>query len=365
MIKTLIENKIILIIASSGRLLAKMANNAGYDVVVIDCFSDTDAQASSLECIKVKNLSVEQVKPAFFYLKSRYTLSYAMYGSGFELYFSCLEYLYKEIKLLGNIPNVFSAIQNKAHFFTTLKQLKIPFPETSFQRPKCHDDWLVKPMKGEGGIGIKKHSRLAEPSDPSYWQRFINGIPMSVLFIADGTGFEICGFHKQLIISASDNDFIFSGIISQPQLDNEIKDQLTEWVAKLVVAFSLKGLNSLDFIMKNNRCYVLEVNPRPSASMQLYDDELINNHINGCLQKPSGKTPNQKKNTAYQLVFAETDTMFIKEIQWPEWVFDRPQIGSLIHIGQPICSIIACEKSEQQVLDKLLLKQYLVKQLLK
>ena len=346
-------------------MLAHMAKNAGYDVVVIDCFADTDTQAYSLECIRVKALSVNQIKPAVCLLKSKYTLTYAMYGSGFEHYFSSLEYLHQNIKVLGNTVDVFSSIQNKTYFFSKLKQLIIPFPDISFQAPEDDKGWLVKPMKGEGGLGIKKYLGLAEPLDSCYWQRFIKGISMSALFVADGSNFKMCGFHKQQVTSVSKSDFVFSGIISQPELNDEIKNQLNIWIASLVAEFGLKGLNSMDFILKNDRCYILEINPRPSASMQLYDEGLVERHIDSCLQKTLETIPNLKEYRAYQVVFAETDTIIKKEFQWLAWLVDRPQIGALIHTGYPICSIIARGKSEQQVLDKLLLKQQLVKQLLK
>ncbi len=346
-------------------MIAQMIVNAGYSVVVIDCFSDTDTQALALECIKVNSLALEHIKPAVSILTSRYKLSFAITGSGFERYLSSLKYLYQKLKVLGNPPNVFFSVQNKTHFFSTLKWLKISYPETSFQIPKLNEGWLVKPMKGEGGVGVKKFKGSNRNNNNCYWQRYINGIPLSALFIANGFSFIICGFHKQLVVSINDNEFIFSGLISYPELDGEIKMRLNNWVSSLVNEFGLIGLNSVDFILENNQCYVLEVNPRPSASMQLYDANLIIGHINSCLNKLLDITINLKEYCAYQIVFAETNLIIKKNIQWPKWTADIPHEGVLINTGMPICSIIARGKSEQQVLDKLLLKQQLVKKLIK
>ena len=57
---------------------------------------------------------------------------------------------------------------------------------------------------------------------------------------------------------------------------------ITGWLKQLVPVFALKGLNSLDFIHADDCSYVLEINPRPSASMQLYDEDLLNRHIQAC-----------------------------------------------------------------------------------
>lgn len=357
------ENTII-IIANSGRMLAQMAKNSGYDVVVIDCFSDTDTQILSLECIKVDSLALDSIKPAVCHLASQYKRSFAIVGSGFERYFSSLKYLHQKLKVLGNTPSVFSAVQNKPDFFSTLKQLKIPYPESYFQVPELKNGWLVKPMQGEGGLGIKKFKSLSETHANCYWQRFISGIPLSVLFIANGSGFKICGFHQQNIASISDNEFVFSGVISQPELDEEIKIQLNHWVSSLVKEFGLIGLNSIDFILDSDQCYVLEINPRPSASMQLYDSNLVTGHINSCLYQSLDIDINIETYSAYQIVFAETKVVIKKEIKWPKWVVDRPQAESIINTGMPICSIIARSRSKRQGLDQMLLKQQIVKKLI-
>lgn len=342
-------------------MLAQSAKNAGYRSIIIDCFADSDTQTLALECIKVETLALKHLATAIYNLKLNYTLTYAMYGSGFENHLDSLNFLHKNLNILGNTPDVFTKIQNKVFFFSKLIQLNIAFPETVFQAPETLDNWLVKPMQGEGGFGIKKYEGRQEQLNSCYWQKNIAGLSLSVLFITDGTNCTICGFHKQLLTKGK---FIFSGIISQPELFAEIKQQVSAWVANLVVEFGLKGLNSLDFILKKNRCYVLEINARPSASMQLYDDGLLSAHISSCIQGQWENTPVLKEYRAYQIVFAETDMLIKKNIKWPIWLIDRPQAGSFIHTGSPICSIIAHGKNEQYVLDKLLLKQRIITQLL-
>ena len=82
-----------------------------------------------------------------------------------------------------------------------------------------------------------------------------------------------------LISLSETQEFIFSGIINSCDLLSEQKERITDWLKKLVPVFALKGLNSLDFIQAGDKSLVLEINPRPSASMQLYDADLFNRHI--------------------------------------------------------------------------------------
>lgn len=351
----------LLIVSHSGRMLAQLAKNAGFRTIVIDCFADSDTQTLAQACIKVETLAIEHLSIAIHKLKLKYTLTHAVYGSGFENYQDSLDFLHKNLTILGNTMAVFTAIQNKPLFFSTLKQFNIPYPETVFQAPESLDNWLVKPMQGEGGFGIKKYESLSERFDSCYWQKNIEGLSMSAIFIAEGTQYSICGFHKQL---DSDSGFIFSGLISQPRLCPKIRHLVSDWIASLVLKFGLKGLNSIDFILKDSRCYVLEINARPSASMQLYNGGLFSAHIASCLSGHLEKTPVLEEYRAYQIVFAGTDIIINENIQWPLWLLDRPQEGSFIHTGRPICSIIAHGKNEQHVLDELQLRQRIVNQLL-
>ena len=53
-----------------------------------------------------------------------------------------------------------------------------------------------------------------------------------------------------------------------------------------------------------------------------------------------------------------------QNIKWPVWVVDIPESNSFIHTGQPICSIIADGKNEQQVFKNLQLRQQQLSKLL-
>lgn len=363
-ITTVAEIKNLLIIANSGRLLAQAAENIGYSPLVIDCFLDKDTQNISLEGIKVSSLAIENIARAYALFNAKYTLTHAIYGSGFEAYPDSLEFLSQRLIMLGNTVDVFSAIQNKTYFFSRLNYLKIPHPKVSFQVPKIKGNWLLKPQQGEGGLGIKKFNHLDNSPHSGYWQEYINGKSLSVMFLADGRHFKICGFQQQLAISVAENEFIFAGVISQPKINKAIRWQLTQWLISLVSDFSLQGINTLDFIVADKGIYVLEINARPSASMQLYEKNLLSKHINVFTQGVLDSVKELASYQAYQIIFASTDTFINAGIKWADWVFDRPQTDSIIHTGMPICSIIAGGKNEQQMNDLLLDRHNVIKQLL-
>jgi methenyltetrahydromethanopterin cyclohydrolase len=360
----------VLIVASSGRMLAQAAKNAGLKPLVIDLFADLDTQGYAEDFRQVKSLAEQDLAPAVDYFIERYAVGHVIYGSGFECYPESLYYLNSRLMILGNHPDVFAGQLDKPAFFSMLDELNIPYPEVVFNAPECGDDWLLKPMQGQGGIGIKHYHADDESRAPFYWQKFQAGQSGSVLFLADGQQVQAVGFNSQWPVRLSESqEFVFSGVVNNCDLAEAHKALITNWLEKMVPAFGLKGLNSLDFIHANDCSYVLEINPRPSASMQLYDQDLLVGHIQTCkgavgatsvALSPEIERVKSPLWSGYQIVYTEHDLIIPDQFEWPEWCMDLPKPGDRCRAGQPICSIIAHQKNSQSVVDQLRTKQQLI-----
>ncbi|MGR8979752.1 MAG: ATP-grasp domain-containing protein, partial [Gammaproteobacteria bacterium] len=253
----------------------------------------------------------------------------------------------------GNEPETVIRLQNKPDFFSSLAELKIAFPEVSFHAPDQGGHWLVKPRQGQGGLGIKRY-RPGQSVGPSfYWQKFQPGTVHSALFLADGHRAQVVGYNTQWSLGLSEDDeFVFSGIVNHIELDKDQRQKLSGWISLCVKCFSLKGLNSLDFIKSGDRCFVLEINPRPPASMQLYD-KLLTRHILAVEGVLLDKQPAQIDVTAYNIVYAPVHMRVPERMDWPEGCRDKPESGVICRKGQPVCSIISSQLSQRLVLDRL------------
>jgi methenyltetrahydromethanopterin cyclohydrolase len=313
------------------------------------------------------------------YFIERYAVTNVIYGSGFENNLDSLYYLDSRLTILGNSPEVFARQLNKQLFFSTLAALNILYPKVVFTPPECVDGWLVKPMQGQGGVGIKGYQSTGDDKGLFYWQKFQTGVPHSVLFLADGRNMEVIGFNRQWSVCLGESQpFVFSGVINRTKLPDWHKTEITGWLKQLVLVFGLKGLNSLDFIHAEDCSYVLEINPRPSASMQLYDD-LLARHIQSCVGLQSiGRNSlaycaawqdNHSMQhtiksffrfTGYQIVYTDRDLLIPEQFIWPDWCQDLPKSGNICHTGQPICSIIARQNKFQSVEEQLLARQQLI-----
>jgi methenyltetrahydromethanopterin cyclohydrolase len=339
-------------------MLAQSARRAGLKPLVIDLFADLDMQCHAEAFQQIPSLAEEHLIPSVDYFIKHYAVEQVIYGSGFEYYSESLRYLGSRLVVLGNPPETFIKLHDKPAFFSSLDKLNIPYPEVCFSAPDSAGHWLVKPVQGQGGAGIKRYHPEDLADSGGYWQKFQAGTQHSVLFLADGQQLQVVGFNTQWTISLSENrEFIFSGIINSCDLLSGQKQRITGWLQKLVNAFALKGLNSLDFIQAGDKSWVLEINPRPSASMQLYDAGLFNRHI----KASQGELTDCRLHTGYrgyQIVYAERDVLIPDAFAWPQWCMDLPESGSLIRTGQPICSIIAHQKRALSVMNELLIKQH-------
>jgi uncharacterized protein len=342
-------------------MLAQAAHQAGLKSLVIDLFGDQDTRYYAVETQQIVTLSDEHLLPAIDYFVKRYSVACIVYGSGFEQHLDSLRCISDGLTLLGNQPDVFAKLQNKPAFFSLLEAFQIPYPRVSFARPDQNEGWLLKPVQGQGGVGIRRYSSDKTIESEVYWQKYQAGVPHSVLFLADGKRSQIVGFNRQWTTALhSTEEFIFSGIINSTELSLEQKNQKSVWLDKLVPALSLKGLNSLDFIQHDQTSYVLEINPRPPASMQLYDADLLVRHIKACQGELLDYEMLQDSFTAYQIVYAQQNTQIPDGFEWPEKVVDIPMPNSIIATGQPICSMITHGKEPHHALEHLQITQSLI-----
>ncbi|TSA41117.1 MAG: ATP-grasp domain-containing protein [Methylococcaceae bacterium] len=352
----------VLMIASSARMMAQLAHQVGITVVVIDLFADTDTQQTALESVLVSSLSIDNLRYAVKYFINKYAITTAVYGSGFEAHAESLFYLAKQLTLCGNAPQIFANIQNKLLFFKVLTDANISYPEVTFTLPATNKTWLFKPNLGQGGQGIHYLSHQ-DDARQGYWQAYIKGQVGSVIFFAKDKKSQLIGFNTQWSEALAENDFVFSGIINHSDLPDNCRTLLAQWIATLTRLFCLQGINSMDFIYAKGQLYVLEINARIPASVQLYSPTWFYQHvINSAYYAKTAVA--QKGFTAYQIVYAAQQCYIPTTWHWPENCVDLSEMGVKISKNQPICSIIATDKTPSNVVSAIQKqRQFIVDQL--
>jgi predicted ATP-grasp superfamily ATP-dependent carboligase len=117
------------------------------------------------------------------------------------------------------------------------------------------------------------------------------------------------------------------------------------YVAALTREFSLRGLNTLDFIVWRGRPMMLEVNPRPAATSELYEPETPDGMVALHVRAFDGELPGRAiraRVRAHAIVYATRCALHIPEgQQWPHWCRDIPAAGTSIAPDEPVCSVHA------------------------
>ncbi len=278
----------LLLVAQSARMLAQSAARAGLRAYAIDCFADADTRRHAARCLALvpglKGFDETELLQAADRIAPGANL---IYGSGIDTRADLVGKLARGRELFGNPPEILHRVNNPLEFFRLLDMLAIPYPETRFSPPDGLEGWLIKPGCGEGGKGVGFAAKKRPMQGDAYYQRHIPGEALSVLFVADGKQARILGFNTQWTSSHDTGQpFLFAGAVNRAELDAAQRSRIGEYTGKLTVALGLVGLNSLDFMVGDGVCRVLELNPRPSATMALYDgdfdDGLLAAHIAAC-----------------------------------------------------------------------------------
>ncbi|MEE9552081.1 MAG: ATP-grasp domain-containing protein, partial [Gammaproteobacteria bacterium] len=242
-----------------------------------------------------------------------------------------------------------------SQFFPLLESLGIPYPEISLQHSENSEGWLIKQIGGAGGTHIHNRSHSGISAEGYYFQEIIHGCPMSLVFIANGIETQVLGINETWARAPDEDDYNYAGAITEPQLDKSLVASLEEIVHLLVQQLQLVGLCGLDVIVDDdNQFYVLEINPRPTATFELHeqDKSLFYAHLLACQGQllPLSDTPAEC--SGHEVIYADAD-LNIPQLTWPKWVVDYPSAGDQIATDGPICTILAAARTTGGVREML------------
>ena len=343
------DHDALLIVASSGRALAASAARSALPVVVLDLYNDLDTRALAASSRAIANsngrFDAQRLLAAAAELCPPERCGGLVYGSGLEARAGLLRKLARNRTLYGNEPDTVARVKDPARFFALLDELHIDHPVTRLEPPRDAEGWLIKRTGAAGGSHVR-HARKRHRAGPRrYFQRYQHGRTLSALFAADGMQAQVLGFNEQWTADAPwCARYCYGGAVTCTDLPQTIESEIARIASRLVAQTALKGINGLDFILDGDRVFVLEVNPRPTATIELYDRDvdggMLALHIRAC----GGELPSRPRLNgarAHAIVYAAAALRVPFRIDWPAWCTDLPQAGSTIPAGAPVCSVHA------------------------
>jgi predicted ATP-grasp superfamily ATP-dependent carboligase len=344
----------IVIAALSARMLAQSARHAGLRPIALDLFGDRDT-CRAAHWLRAGNtgamaLDPDRLRETLARLAHRHDLLGWVAGTGFEGHPSWLDRGARHLRLLGNDAATVAYVKDPHHFFGLLDALDIAHPEIRFTPPDTLG-WLQKQIGGSGGWHVRRwvHGMDAMSTTTHYFQRELPGTPMSLLFLADGEHIAPIGFNRLMCEPLARHPFAFGGVIGPVPLAPAPAADMIHAAGALVRHLGLRGLNGIDFILHRGQAQVLEINPRPPATLALYDARvpggLMRAHVDAC----NGTLPIlplfDDAPAGVRIVYADSNRTVSEQdsarMTAAAWVHDLPRVGVHLGAGEPWCSVSA------------------------
>jgi uncharacterized protein len=344
----------ILIAAISGRALAQSAHRGGYQPLVADFFGDQDTLQVAENHVRftgalARGIDEDTLFSALDALSARRHPLGIVCGSGFEDRPRLLERIAGRWRLFGNSAAVVVKVKDPAALSAICGEAAIPVPDFCLEKPQPPADWLAKRRGGAGGSHIKPAQKGT--GGAVYYQRRVPGLPISALFLADGASATVLGFSSQWNLPTADKPYRYGGAVQPASLPAHIVTLLTVAVQRLSRVAALVGLNSADFIVDGERFWLLEINPRPGATLDIFEPaqgSLFSLHMAACAGRLPPAPCDCGRARAAAIVYADDDITSFPALAWPRWTGDRPQPGTAIKAGEPLCTVYACDADAAQ-----------------
>jgi carbamoyl-phosphate synthase large subunit len=193
----------------------------------------------------------------------------------------------KGFKVLGTSPAAIAAAEDRDQFEQLLSKLNIPKPDGRAVRSLAQArkvaaeigyPILVRPSFVLGGRameivydesqlkGFYEEAEQANPGQPVLVDKYLLGKEAEVDVISDGVDTLVPGIMEHIEragIHSGDSMAVYPAV----SLSDDIQAQMVTSACKLARELGVKGLMNIQFVIQDEKAYVLEVNPRASRTV--------------------------------------------------------------------------------------------------
>ena len=334
----------ILIAGLTTRAMAESARRAGCDVLTVDYFGDLD-QKRLCENVSLRERGIAYSAKAIVRVARAFSYDAVVYCGGLENHPGLVAELARGGALLGNAPETLRRVRNPRALFPFLAAQGFAVPRSMTRGEPLPDGgaWLLKPCRSGGGQGIRFWDGRP-PSPGHFLQEHVDGVPASASFVADGERSLVIGWSEQV---RGPRGFLYGGNILPLDAPQRTFEEVQAIAERLTCEFALRGLNGFDFVLRDGRPIVVEVNPRYCASMELVERatgvSVFELHLAGCRgEAPTRPAAPGSGYWGKTIVYARGATRVGDTRSWIERdVRDVPHPDDAICPGEPICTVFA------------------------
>lgn len=349
----------ILVVGLSARALSQSARAGGYAPLAADFFGDLDLREAAEASVKIdgdlkRGFEWDHLIGGLDALAAGRSPRGIVCGTGFEDRPEFLERLAERWPLWGNPAATVARAKDPQLLAELCGRLGIPHPRLSLALPAA-GDWVRKRKGSAGGTHVAACVGEEAGAGPSagpyrrddgdvYWQERVAGEAVAALVLGCHEGALVLGFSAQWTDPAPAAPFRYGGAARPAPLSPAIETALAEAAASVVEASGLVGLNSVDFLVDPDGWTLIEINPRPGATLDVFQPEgesLFALHVEACRGRMPAERPTFEGVAAACIVYARRAVASVPSLAWPDWTADRQAPGTSIEIGAPVCTVLA------------------------
>ena len=363
----------ILILGASTRAAAGSALRAGHQPICCDRFADLDLQRiAEVRLVADYPRDLLRVVEEFSQMPWLYT-------GALENYPNLLRRLEERSPLWGNGYEAVWKVRDPFQLQPLLEEHDLPALEIRpFHTPPPRDgNWVIKPMHTAAGrlIRIWDHSDYELLNEPCWFQQRAEGTSHGAVFLGSDEGCRLLGVTRQCLDSlpAEGQQFVYGGSIGPVTLAAEVTGRIVQFGETLCREAGLRGLFGCDFVVNGQDVWLVEVNPRYVASIEVLElagqTSLLAEHVRvfgGEEGAPPATAPAQDGNervVGKQILYAKTKLQISAELTTPEelasltahdaaWrvprIADIPAAGTVIEPAEPVCTVFAEAATETE-----------------
>lgn len=362
----------LIVVGASARALTASAVRAGWSVHAADLFADADLRAAATVAVRVPAGPDLPWPDGLEACVRRFPVAPWCYAGALENHPELVDRLARDRPLAGNGGDRLRAVRDPAALARAVRGIGLGFPATVADPAGVPVDgsWLVKPRHGAGGRGIAAWRGGPSASGDRIWQRLVRGRSCSAAFAIDPRGARLVGVSRQLVGRrwCGARGFAWCGAVDVPlaALAARVRVPLERLGDMLADEFGLVGLVGADAIVDAaDAIHVVEINPRPTASMELVEratgESMVAAHLAACgvapPPTPAAVGPQSRAGWwAKAVVFAARAVVVDDSLAaaladhaarwsdtdrgWPA-LADLPGAGSSIAAGRPVLTAFA------------------------
>ncbi|WP_246519803.1 ATP-grasp domain-containing protein [Ancylobacter lacus] len=267
-------------------------------------------------------------------------------GSGFEEAPDLVARIARDFDVVGNGPDQLYRLKDPVALTTLLASLAIPHPRLFPDGAPAGTAALEKRIGGSGGWHVTPAERARGPG--WYLQERLPGDPVSALFLGDGTRARLLGFSRQWASPTAGAPFRYGGAAGPIAVPEVITREVTQALDALVAAAGTVGLMSADLLLTAQGWNLIEINPRPGATLDIFDHAplppLLRLHLDACggrLPDIAPLMPRPGRPAHAAAVLYAPQAIGIGHDPLPAWTVDRPAPGTRIEANDPLCTVRA------------------------